>query len=111
MQVKKWWIYKTRGGTYPVAIICREIRSRWSKWDGYYVKTVQVGKEVFIDLQGAYWQIHGNKDPQGRPKLSDLTTPICSARDLVFRKLNPPTALTVAVEAKRSEEMLFDQSW
>lgn len=104
MQVRKWWIYKTRakGG----ALIEEWANGYWSGW---------VWWKFGIWLCEAQWHIHGNVrswlDPVGKPLDEDLATPIISARDLVFRKLNPPTALVAAVEAKRAEEVLFDQGW
>lgn len=105
MQIKPWWIYKLR--SHGCAIIDKG-------WDGeYWLGRVWRIWDEWPNFRR--WHLHRNShsplDPVGKPLSDDLTTPIISARDLVFRKLNPPTALTVAVETKRAEEVLFDQSW
>ena len=101
MQVKKWWIYKLRCGS--LAATYRRIEDPQAKYPmqgGFVLRSDNSWTEDQWTVGGRYWA-------SGIKESWDLVTPICSAKQLVFRKLNPPTALVAAVEAKRAEEVLF----
>lgn len=110
MQVRKWWIYRTREG--GLALLRNDSRS-----DSFlsaiglhraFPLSGDIVSEAFLVFD--MWTGSGRSWAYRESKF-DLTTPIISARQLVFHKLNPPTALVAAVEAKRAEEVLFDQGW
>lgn len=117
MKIKPWNIYLTRGGKSsnfpprdepprPVLItrwVEREkMRSTWEGWAWWSANHRR------SDLSGPFWfEVHGNLQPDGWARSLDITEHLISVRDLLFRKLNPPIALAVSVEAKRAEEALF----
>ena len=56
---------------------------------------------------GTYTEMFELARSVGKPLDEDPHHPIISARQLVFHQAQPPTALVAAIEAKRSEEVLF----
>jgi hypothetical protein len=106
MRIKPWNFYAVRerfddGDERRMVLILR-----WSD----YVELWE-GRLIYEDYHAlpcpSWWGMFGGRLPSGFPCVDDLTEHLISCRDLLLRKLNPPIALVVQIEAKRAEEALF----
>lgn len=98
MKIKPWNFYAVREprghSRHRMALI---VKWRDEKKTVKAVKTVKAGWEGWLmhdDFRAMVgpirWYLHGNILERGQPCINDLTEHLISARDLVFRKLNPP---------------------
>ena len=115
MNIKPWNIYLTRGGKYGFfdnpnqprrcVLVLQWHLAAHRLHRGYWAG--MVWGDGCYRILFRRWGVFGSSNLDGTVSSEDLTEHLISVRNLMFRKLNPPTALIAQVEARWMLEALY----